>query len=152
MRVEWTAASDPPEVKRCLRDYELQDSQVREARMQALADLPDGQGTAALCRLVRFEKSAVLSKYAARRFAWQSDRIPANPTPPRSRRSEGAGRLQATRRRVAFGLDADLADQPEAAMSEWGKLIDQEREVLRNTPKESAQTSSPDLIRFRWPN
>ena len=33
--------------------------------MQALAALPDGQGIAALCRLVRFEKSSALSKAAA---------------------------------------------------------------------------------------
>ena len=39
-------------------------SQAREARMQALAALPNGQGIAALCRLVRFEKSSLLSNLA----------------------------------------------------------------------------------------
>ncbi len=65
MRVEWTMESDPPEVKKCLRDYESLDARSREARMRTLAGLPDAKGVAALCRLVRFDKSSQLSKTAA---------------------------------------------------------------------------------------
>ena len=77
MRVEWTADSDPPEVKRCLHDYEFEDRAAREAKMRALAALPGGQGIVALCRLVRFEKSLLLSKSAA--VALLSSQINADP-------------------------------------------------------------------------
>ena len=65
MRVEWTTENDPPRVKELLRNYEFEDTRSREARMQGLAALPNGQGIAALCRLVRFEKTLLLSKAAA---------------------------------------------------------------------------------------
>jgi len=59
----WKA--DPAEVKKCLSNYENMDARSREARMRMLAALPDAKGVAALCRLVRFEKSSQLSKTAA---------------------------------------------------------------------------------------
>ena len=65
MRVEWTAETDPPEVKTCLHGYEFEDERSRESKMTALAALPDGKGIAALCRLMRFENSSRLSKIAA---------------------------------------------------------------------------------------
>ena len=106
MRVEWTAESDPPEVKRCLHDYEFEDPRSREAKMRALAALPDGQGIAALCRLVRFEKSLLLSKSAAvALLSSQIDRRPAQRRRDRNGAQE-SGRLQAAGRRVAVGVDA----------------------------------------------
>ena len=63
--VEWTAKSDPPFVKRLLSDYGSRDVAEREAIAARLAVLPDGEGVDAVCRLVRFEKSALLSKAAA---------------------------------------------------------------------------------------
>ena len=62
MRVEWTTPGDPSEVKKCLRNYESQDALAREGTMRALADLPNGQGVAALCRLARFEKSPLSNR------------------------------------------------------------------------------------------
>jgi hypothetical protein len=62
MRVEWTAKNDPPAVKALLKDYERLPEENRQERMQRLADMPDGKGLMALCRLIRFEKSDVVSK------------------------------------------------------------------------------------------
>ena len=65
MRIEWTVDSDPPEVKRLLQNYGLKDDAARLATVEQLAALEDDKGLAVLCRLVRFEKSALLAKVAA---------------------------------------------------------------------------------------
>ena len=101
MRVEWTAESDPPEVKNCLRNYENMDGRSREARMQMLARLPDAKGVAALCRLVRFEKSSLLSKTAAAVLLFPGRTAePPSPAAVEIVRKSFAG-LQAARRRLA---------------------------------------------------
>ena len=65
MRVQWSTAADPPEVKRLLQGYEMLDPETREERIRALAALPDGQAVPAFCRLAQYEKSNLLSKRAA---------------------------------------------------------------------------------------
>jgi tetratricopeptide (TPR) repeat protein len=133
MRVEWTAEGDPPEVKRCLRDYEFEDGRSREGRMQALAMLPNGQGIAALCRLVRFEKSLLLSKTAA--VALLSSQ--ANDDPPDAATVEIVRKaLSDCRRPGAVWLLAwtRLGSEPDAVMSEWTKLIGDEQALLQPEP------------------
>ena len=105
MRMEWTSENDPPEVKRYLRDYESLDARARQARMQVLAGLPKGQGTAALCRLVRFEKSSLLSKTAAVALLLQDRDSPPDAATVETIR-KALRRLQAARRRLAALLDA----------------------------------------------
>ena len=55
----------PPEVKRILRGYNALNESARKNRMERLASLENGAGVDALCRLVRFETSNLLSKRAA---------------------------------------------------------------------------------------
>ena len=148
MRVEWTLPSDSAEVKKCLRDYEYQDAAARERTMQALVGLPRGEGVAALCRLVRFEKSPLLSKTAALALL---SRRPAAATPRNAAIKTVRKALQGCKRSGAVWLLAwsRLGDEPAAAMSEWTKLVDGEQELLRRTPSETSPEIVAGLIRFQ---
>jgi tetratricopeptide (TPR) repeat protein len=141
MRVEWTAESDPPEVKRCLHDYEFEDPQSREMKMRALAALPGGHGVAALCRLVRFEKSLLLSKTAA--VALLGSRINADPPGPALIETVRKT-LNGCKRPGAVWLLAwtRLGSEPETVMTEWAKLIDDEQKLARS----AANETSPDIV------
>jgi len=133
MRVEWTAENDPPEVKKYLRDYETEEQRSREARMHALAELPNGQGIPALCRLVRFEKSLYLSKMAA--VALLGGQMTADP--PNAATIEAVRKALAgcTRPGAVWLLTwTRLGTEPELLTTEWNKLIDEEQKQLRLTP------------------
>lgn len=150
MRVEWTAEGDSAEVKRCLRDYEFQDGRTREGKMQALAILPNGQGIAALCRLVRFEKSLLLSKAAA--VALLSSQAGADP-PDAATIEIVRKALSDCKRPGAVWLHAwtRLGSEPEAVMAEWTKLIDEEQSQLRPGPPQVNESNlladtSPEII------
>ncbi len=63
--VSWSTESDPQAVKDALNEYGAQSESERQNRLDRLADLPQRQGLAALCRLARFETSLRLSREAA---------------------------------------------------------------------------------------
>jgi len=148
MRVEWTVESDPAEVKKCLRNYENMDARSREARMRMLAALPDAKGVAALCRLVRFEKSSQLSKTAATALLLRGKAV----DPPCPAAIEIIHKsLQGCKRPGAVWLLTwtRLATDPQAAMVQWRKLIDAELALLRQTPEESSPELVARLARFQ---
>lgn len=133
MRVEWTAESDPPEVKKYLRDYELEEQRSREARMHALAGLPNGQGIPALCRLVRFEKSLYLSKMAA--VALLGGQVAADPPNAATIETVRKALAGCTRPGALWLLTwTRLGAEPELLTTEWTKLIDAEQKQLRLNP------------------
>jgi tetratricopeptide (TPR) repeat protein len=147
MRVQWTLPGDPPEVKKCLRDYEYQDAGARQRAMQTLAGLPRGEGVAALCRLVRFEKAPLLSKMAALALLSHS---PA--TPPGAAAIEAVRKtLQDCKRPGAAWLSAwaRLGVEPAAVMLQWTGLVGDEQQLLRRTPTETSPEIVADLIRFQ---
>ena len=148
MRVEWTLPGDSAEVKKCLRDYEYQDAAAREKAMQALAELPRGEGVAALCRLVRFEKSPLLSKTAA--LALLSRRSAAAPPRPAAIKTVHKTLLGCKRSGAVWLLAwTQLGAEPAAVMSQWTKLVDDEQELLRRTPSETSPEIVAGLIRFQ---
>ena len=93
--------------------------------MQALAALPDAEGGAALCRLVRFENASRLSKTAA--VALLADQTAADPPRAAVDRShpQESERLQAARAPSGCLTWSRLSSEPGAVMSEWGKLSGQ---------------------------
>ena len=132
MRVVWTDKNDPPEVKRLLTDYENQrDERTKVAKMQALADLPGGAGVAALCRLIRYEKSTVLSKQAAIHILMGQ---PRNVPPDKKAVEIVRQNLAQSQRPAAKWLMtwAELADNPQAVVAQWGKWIESEQPLLPN--------------------
>ena len=148
MRVEWTAESDPPKVKAYLRDYESVGAATREERILALAELPDGQGTAALCRLVRFERSALLSRTAALALI----RSQTSGEPPDAAKIETIRKtLDTCKRSGALWLLAwtRLAGEPDAAMAEWTRLADDELGLLQQAQMETNAEIVAGLIRIK---
>ena len=160
MRVEWTSESDPPEVKKCLRDFEFLDAKTREARMQVLAGLPDGQGLVALCRLVRFEKSQVLSKTAAVVLLQSKAGAASTPASVEAVRKS----LLNCKRPAAAWLIAwtRLGDDPKTVAAEWAKLIAEEIKLLHQPsnqysdrwkcrsaspiPPQATRDTSPEIV------
>jgi tetratricopeptide (TPR) repeat protein len=130
---QWVRDDDPPEVKQALGEYERLDAEGRRARIQKLGEQPSLPQIMALCRLVRFEKSHVLSKEAALAIMnrpvashtdFDHDIIEAVASSPRP----AAGWLR------AFVLSHS---QPEAAVKQWTEIIAREEIVLEQTPEQS---------------
>ncbi len=151
--VEWTVKSDPPFVKRCLSTYGSLDDAQREVIAGRLAVLPDGEGVDAVCRLVRFERSALLSKAAAMTLL------------PRGQAALPAGQatLDAIRKRLGgcqrpgavwLGVLARFGADPAAAAAEWSRLADSEYELWRQAPSKSSAEIVDCLLRFQvaWLN
>jgi tetratricopeptide (TPR) repeat protein len=153
MRVQWADKGDPPEVKPLLRDYELQNAEGRRAAMVSLAELPGAAGVPALCRLVRYEKSGVLSKHAAilllagstvqRGTLFTSEGMEAI-----APNKEMAQRLQAnlagSRRTAAAWLLAwaRSAEDPRVMADPWSRLVEAEHALWQASPSQS----SPEIL------
>ena len=118
MRVEWTDATDPPEVKRLLKGYEMLDAENREERIHALAALPDGKATPALCRLARFEKSNVLSKRAALELMQSTP----DGEPPSAQRANLIRKISRPRRPARRAMDQRLAAAGARSASGDGRI------------------------------
>jgi tetratricopeptide (TPR) repeat protein len=148
MRVEWAVSEDSVEVKNCLRNYESLDSRSRESRMEVLARLPDAKGTAALCRLVRFERSPLLSKTAAVVLMFPNRVLrPPHPVAVEIIRKN----LASCKRPGALWLTewTRLAADPKEAMAHWQKLIDAEMSLLNQKPEETSEEIVARLTRFQ---
>jgi tetratricopeptide (TPR) repeat protein len=148
IRVEWTKDNDPADVKRQLRDYEYQTSAERLTRMQALASIPDARGVPALCRLVRFEQSEVLSKHAAGQIL-ALDRYSGAPRPAVAamiRENLGNSRRAASR---WLATVIDFHEHPGPALAEWSKLIDAEQQLLRRLPSQTEPQLVASLLRIK---
>ena len=65
IRIPWTVRTDGPEVRVILSGYADKNSEDRKSHMQRLAALDDYLGIAALSRMVRYESSNRLSRFAA---------------------------------------------------------------------------------------
>jgi tetratricopeptide (TPR) repeat protein len=148
MRVQWSTETDPPEVKKCLQDYEFDVPAAREAKMRVLAALPNEQGVAALCRLVRFERSPLLSKSAA--LALLNSRINAKAPDAAVIETVRKG-LGDSKRPGATWLLAwtRLGSKPDAVMTEWNTLIENEQKQLRSDSHETTPEIVAGLIHFQ---
>ena len=133
IRGQWTSAQDSPEVQNLLEDYDLQSTEERAMRIRRLAFLPDLSGTAALCRLIRFERSAVLSDYAAIEIAYSEPFDAASRT--RFKKLVEASLTASTRPAAKWLLAyARLRDDPKTALPEWRKLVEAEYARWQQAP------------------
>ena len=142
MQVEWAAATDSAEVKRILANYAQGDDRGRRMTIEALAALPDGEGLAALARLVRFENAPLRSKQAGIRAveSLSKDGAMADDVIAVIERTLG----QSNRPGAEWMRAALLrARDPAAAVEQWGKLVQEEQDTFRTFP----QRSHVDLIR-----
>jgi hypothetical protein len=148
LRAEWLADDDAPEARKFLRDYESDDARARQARMKSLAELPEGKGTAALCRLVRFESSLRLSKAAA--AALLTARIAA-PPPDAATAETVRTILKECRRPGAAWLLAwtRLGAEPDAVMAEWDRFAADEQALPRSERDSAGRDVAVSLIQFQ---
>lgn len=149
MRVTWATDDDTAEVRRILREYGSQNDQERQNRMDRLASLDAGAGIAALCRLVRFESSMVLSKRAAML-------VMQNASPQaESERQEFCKIIRSTvgfsKRPGTIWLKtlADSFERPDETIAAWQELTKQELETYLETPAKSRREIVRDLIRWQ---
>lgn len=146
MRLSTVVESDPPEVKAILSEYENRGEAERTVLIKQVAALPEDKCLAVLCRMVRFERSTVLSKFAAAAVIGQ--KWPAG-SEAAERRSETIRRgIGQSGRTAAAWLKWYIEGQKDAAgaIDEWQKLVAAEEH--RST--ESPHQTRPEIVAALW--
>ncbi len=141
LRQHYEQPEDPPAVKQLLAGYDAQPTGERLARIQQLARQPDCAGLPALCRLVKFERSVLLSNWAALEILDQGPLDPAG----QARQAEILRReLAGSRRRAAQWLLAylELREDPKGRLAAWAQCVEAERVAYLRDP----QASSPAIV------
>ena len=148
MKVQWTSRDDSPTVQKLLAAYDDLSTSDKRARMRALAELPDGQGVAALCRMVRYEKSSVLSKAAALELLAM---VPRAEPPPNGLTGTLRKHLNSSHRPAAGWLLTRIQfdDDPAAAADRWEQLVEAEHTRLKNTPERTSDRIVATLVRIQ---
>lgn len=141
LHVSWSTAEDSADVRQILIEYGTQSEVERKSRMDRLAALPDREGLAALCRLVRFETKLRLSRAAALLIMQQ----PTADTPELRRRNSAvitAG-LGSNAREAAKWLTLYASDLAAGRydVPAWRAFI----EIERNRVASQSIRSSDDL-------
>ncbi|MBN2294978.1 MAG: hypothetical protein JXM70_21295 [Pirellulales bacterium] len=129
LQVNFADKNDSPKVKEILEDYLSKSASEKLMVMRTLAALPQGEGLPALCRLVRFQRSELLSKQAATAILkWQID----NPTMTDRLEPLFKSRLGASRRPSALWLQNALlfATDPNSAVKHLREFIARENDLL----------------------
>jgi tetratricopeptide (TPR) repeat protein len=144
--VQWTRSNDSPLVRRIMRSYDGRSEEDRLLYVAALARLPGAEGTAALCRITRFERSPLVSRTAALAIIRPAEREKSTATvdPDDIERELGCS----TRVSSAW-LRQWLAQQrdPAASLTTWQQLIDEESERLAHNGPE---TNSQVVLGLLW--
>jgi tetratricopeptide (TPR) repeat protein len=148
MNVRWYDESDPPEVARLLKSYGEQDDKERETRIDRLGAMEDVASLTALCRLVRYEVSPILSKHAALLILHRDD--PKTP----QQREQAIGTITtgigASKRPAVAWLQIYIRalNDPSSTVAEWQAVVDKEQEVLALQPVLSSRQVVRDLFRY----
>lgn len=146
LQVDFFDKDDPEQVQTILHDYQSHSPEEKIETMRALAALPNGDGLGALCRLVRFQRSALLSKHAAAAvLAWQEKNREAIP-----QSAALVERLLAVSEQPgAQWLRESLlfAAKPDAAFARWSEFIRTENDLLSRGDARSDANLAWMLIR-----
>ncbi len=128
VRVQWSRGSDPTEIKRLLEQYATADDPAREGLIDAIAKQPLPHSVSVLCRIVRFEKSNLLSRLAALAII---EKPLASDAERQQQRTAIAENLGASPRPTADWLRAFVAAEvdPAASLATWNKLLDDEQRI-----------------------
>ncbi len=148
MPVEWSLDTDPQEVRSLLRNYGQQGRDERLSRIEHLANLDDSVGTEALCRIMRYEADAILSKQAALQLMLHQSSIAPEQREAVARRIReaiGNSRRPAVRWLRTY---ADTLVSPEPTLDEWERITRDELETMVKTPDETQRSVVRDLLRW----
>lgn len=146
MRQASVLDSDPAEIKALLGDYESRGEAERIERIKQVASLRQEKGLGVLCRLVRFERSTVLSKEAAAAVLlqpWPADEEDAQRRADTIRRGIGQ-----SARPAAAWLAAYVAahQNPAAQIERWQKLVAAEERRATEAPHQTR----PEILAALW--
>ena len=148
IQIQWIQKDDPPRVKQLLNNYESLDPESRQSLMHSLVALPDGAGVPALCRLVRLEKSELLSKQAAL-VLLGSVKAGADPRPSlvqTVRKVLGSSRRPAAQWLLTY---ARSGEDTAAAGAPWTKLVEAEQSLLAGSSTQTTAQIVTALWRFQ---
>ncbi|MBI3838975.1 MAG: hypothetical protein HY288_13720 [Planctomycetia bacterium] len=149
IRVDWTREGDPRQIQQILREYEVQTDERRLIRIKQLGELPGDLGLDWLCRLVRFEKSPVLSKQAALAIMNQDAALDETAW---ARRAKIVAKLLDRGRRPAVKwilTDVQAHSDPAGALEAWTAIAEEERQTLEQHPQETHNQIVMELLRRR---
>jgi tetratricopeptide (TPR) repeat protein len=144
IRIDWIHETDSPLVKEALTDYDSKNLRERRAVMLRLVEMPRSEALAPLCRLIRFEKSALVAKQGALAIMLQSE--PAETAWPQQAK-QILHALSGSDRAPARWLRnyVHSHDDPEAALADWDKLVTEELTVTDATDPQ-AETQLQNLL------
>jgi tetratricopeptide (TPR) repeat protein len=150
IEVPWLEPSDSQSVKSILDIYRRQDnSGSRAESLQRLAKLPNDEGLAALCRVVRFEVSEHLSKRAA--MLVMLSNVPKSGPAVEARRDVIDANLSTSRRTAARWLKSyrDFLENPASTLEDWQGFKRHEEEVLRKRPSRIQRDLVRDFLQWQ---
>jgi len=144
IRIDWIHETDSPLVKEALTDYDSKNLRDRRVVMAKLIQMPRNEALEPLCRLIRFEKSALLAKAGALDIMQQPE--PAETAWPRQAK-QILRALSGSDRAPARWLQnyVHSHDDPEAALADWDKLVTEELAVADATDPQ-AETQLQNLL------
>jgi tetratricopeptide (TPR) repeat protein len=144
--IHWTRSDDSPLVRRIMRSFGDGTEDDRLPYVAALAQLPAGQGVAALCRIARFERSPLVSRAAALAVIRPDERSESTQAVDPDVVERELGR---STRVASVWLRQWLAQQrdPAASLSGWLRLVDEESERLA---RNDSQTSGDIVLGLLW--
>jgi len=174
--IRWTRSDDSAIVRRYLARYGDYPEEQRLPRIEALARLPDGEGTAGLCRVARFERSELLSREAALAIIrpdlrngtrWSigleesDDEADEDALETAAAQDKASGSRQSAAPEIIgreLGESARTSSQwlrhyrlqlrdPAASLAAWPELILQEQQLL---DQNSSDTSSAIVLGLLW--
>ncbi|HVC97741.1 MAG TPA: tetratricopeptide repeat protein [Pirellulales bacterium] len=144
MRIDWSAEGDPAEARALLVHYSSATETGRIELIKRLAALPDDKGLTVLCRIVRFERSTLVSKQAAVAALDQKPDAEAWQRRERAIR-EGIGSSTRTSSEWLKTYLDSRAD-PAAAVDTWRTRAEAEEKTLAEAP----QQTNHEIVAALW--
>jgi tetratricopeptide (TPR) repeat protein len=131
MKIEIGRESDTAEIRKLLADYDVQADVERRRRIAVLAAKSQAEGLAPLCRVVRYERSVVLSKQAAVAVLDQKRPLPAEWA---ERTRIILDETRGSKRQSVLWLQsyAEFATKPDETLAAWKGFLDAEEEQQQN--------------------
>jgi len=145
IRSDWTLPGEPPQVSRLLSDYDALEDAGREARISQLVELPENQGVAAICRVIRYERSLPLAKTAALRLLESKENGIAKPDFDAILEKGLHGCRREPARWVLGWLQARR--NPKLLAEFWSRLAAGEEGLLFRQPRDTSAAIVESLLR-----
>ena len=151
LQVDFADKNDSQRVQEILQQYRSKSTEENIQQMRALAVLPKGEGLTALCRLVRFQRSVLLSKHAAAAILqWRIDNRDsiAQAAPSILRMLGSSERISSRWLRESLRFSTE----PKAALARWAEFVRRESDLLARGDGQTDREVVKQLIRheLQW--